>query len=368
MDPSYLHHLSGTVTRTVALVFFPFSTQLVYYDSVDDLLANHFGGPREPYLRLSLSGHEYMDQVELYVGQPSTLRLDNMARFLRFNSLDISNIGTGYGMCIAIGRDSLSGLAVDIPLTAFPWVTTFFRESGDPRFFLTYPSEPQVNPHRLMSTCQRCQDIHCRCLRDGLCCSPCTRAGVECLAGKEEATKRRRLAFGEVRKNISALCALHQYTLNLFLRSHGDQPTRVSTVVTLGNILAATIVPKRNKFLEESLLFYAGAFQHVSIVNGELRLVHEVGMDDLWGFEVVDFSHKNDRASRMSPHLGFHKVSDAYSLIDAALETPGELFYLDTCILTREFSPLSARVMALGIVLSSTHVEIMLGWKFPMSN
>lgn len=368
MDLSFLNHLSGTSTRTIALVFFPFNTQVVYYDTVEELLSGYFDIPRESYLRLSVSGHEFMDQVELYVGQPSPIRLDNMARFLRFNSLDVSNIGTSYAMCIVVGRDSLSGMPVDVPLTTFPWVTTFFKESNDTRFFLTFPSEPQVNPHRLISTCSRCQELHCRCVRDGLACSTCTRAGLDCMPGKDEPTKRRRLALAEVRKNISALCALHQYTLNLFLRSHGDQPTRVSTVVALGNFLVATIIPKRNPLLEQSLEFYSDAFQHVSIINGEIRLVREVGMEDLWGFELADFPHKSDRASRMTPHLGLHKVSDAYSLIDAALETPGELFYLDTCILTRGFLAVTARVMALGIVLSSTHVEIMLGWKFPLSD
>lgn len=368
MDISYLDHLSNTVTNMVALIFFPFATHLLYYDCVDELLMSHFGMVLEPYLRLPIKGHQFMDQVELYVGNSCSLRLDNMTRFLRFNSLDTSNIGTGYKMCIAIGRDSLSGMPVDIPLTAFPWVTTFFKESSDPRFFLTFPSELQVNSHRFLSTCRRCQDVHCRCLRDSLGCSPCTRAGVECVAGKDEAVKRRRLALAEVRKNISSLCALHQYTLNLFLRSHGDQPTRVSTVVTLGNMLAVVTRTKRNQLLEESLFYYAAAFQHVSIVNGELRLVQEVGMEDLWGFEVVEFDHKNDRASRMTPHLGLHKVSDAYSLIDAVLETPGELFYLDACILTRRFAARPARIMALGIVVTSIHVEIMMGWKFPLAS
>jgi len=367
MDLSYLDHLSGTVTKMVALMFLPFATHLLYYDSVDDLLAQYFGGAREPYLRLSLTSHQYMDQVELYVGKPSGLRLDNMARFLRFNNLDISNIGTGYEMCIAIGCESMTGLAVDIPLTAFPWVTTFVSVSSQ-MFFLSFPEEPQVNPHRLLSSCQRCQDLHCRCLREGMECVPCSRAGLECLAGREEAAKRRRKALIEVRKNIGVFCALHQYTLNLFLRSHGEQPTRVSTVLALGNILASTVVSKRNQPLEESLLFYADASQHVSIVNGELRLVHQLNMEDLWGFEVAEFDHKSDRASRMTPHLGLHRVSDAYSLIDAVLETPGELFYLDTCILTREFNTRSARIMALGIVVSSIHVEIMLGWKFPLSD
>lgn len=366
MTSDFLGHLSSTATKTVALLFLPFTTKMVYYECVASLVGEVFGDQRQPDLQIPVANRPTLDRLDIYVGDPSGIRLSNLWRFLDFNEITTVNSRLNYTMALVVGVNVVHDVYVDIPISAFPWPSGFYSVQQDHRFFLTAPEDGLVNPHAMASICQTCKAAKKRCVRTGLVCNSCIFSNIECLPGVDEAQKRRNQVGLLARRNVDTLCPIYQYTINIFLRLHSDTLHPAHTVASLGNFLLSTTQPSRNVHAEHSLEFYADSLQHVVIMSGNIHVLKEERMEDIWGFEVAGgLQNRRYRSSLITPHLGMHSPVDAYSLIDAALGTPGEIFYRDMCILTRSFEARSARIMAVGIVLSPVHVEILLGWKFP---
>lgn len=355
------------VTKTMALLFLPFSTKVIYYDHLDDMLSDFFVAPVAPSVQLSaLGSHAPMDQIDIYVGEACNNRLGNLWRFLRYNNLDFINVGTSYTMAIAIGRNVTTGVYVDIPLSAFPWMSDRYGLIFDYSFFDTVPDEIQTNNHRLLGACMRCKSSKRRCVRTHLACSSCLDSGSECRAGADEAQRRRWGSAAYIRSNIYVMCAIHQYTINLFLRANGHFLFATEAVSALGTKLNEEIVAVQNVQMESAIKTYADAFQEVSIYMGAVQIMDRCNDDELWGFQIESAStNSKDVISSISPHLGMTSPMDACSLIDSALNSPGDMFYRDICILDRAFKPRSARVMTLAAVISPRHVEILVAWKFP---
>lgn len=366
MDLSFLDHLTTTTDTVAALLFLPFVTKIIYFESLVALLAEYFPNPCNPHLQLPVHGHRFWNQVDIYVGDQSPIRLGNLWRFLDFNKLDTVNVGTCYTFAIAVGRNRLSGMEVDIPPSGFPWVSDFFGIVDNPFFFVTRPQPNMRNPHVLRLTCRTCKLAKKRCLREGMPCNTCHKACIPCVPNQDEDQRRRRETANECRKNIDVLCPLHQYTINLFVRRcHGDSPLAATSMAALGAYVQTNTLFQDNTSLEIAVKEYVNSYQKVAFVEGELRLVEEKEMTMIWGFEVGNrWTHKLDKISLVTPHLGMHKPLDAYSLIDAALGNPGELFYVDLCVLDKAFEPRAVRIVALGATHSATHVQILLGWKF----
>ena len=353
----------------MALLFLPFVTRVIYYDSLIALLAEYFPGSTtssSPRFDITLKRGGPVDRVDIYVGEVSRIKLGNLCRFMSFNGADTINVGTSYTIAIAVGVNSFTGIDLDIPSSAYPWMVEMYSVQRDAIFFTTSPPRDLVNCHRLITTCSNCKSVKRRCLRSGLSCSSCSRSDTPCIAGRDEADRRRRVVAVEARVNIDTMCAIHQYTMNLFLRVNGNHIFSGEMMKALGDFLDTDLVPMRNVFAEVNMKTYSDCFQEVTIANGVVRVTDRYRDSNVWGFEADDkFFTKKDRMAVISPHLGMATAYDACSLIDSALNLPGEIFYRDMCLLDKQFKPISARIMAVGAVFSPIHVQVVLGWKFP---
>lgn len=369
MDDSFIDHLESTLPKMMAMLFLPFQTKIVHYENLESLLMEYFSTTAiNPVARYPMDGRCGLDQINLYAGRSTSVRLGNLWRFLDFNGVNTINVGVCYDMVVVVGRNVLSDLEVDIPISRYPWLRHYYNHiiHGGARFFMTFPEDGLVNTHSLRSTCSTCKQNKKRCVRGGLTCFACTSANVVCVYGVDEAQKRRRESHAALRKNVDILCVTFQYIINLFSRRYGDGLHPANVVSNLASTLHDTI-PVFNLQLEESVMFYADSFQHVAIMGGEISITRETRMDELWGFESPDeFQNRRDKTAVIAPHLGMVDPLDAYSLLNAAFDSPGELFYRDMCLVTRDFKGKSARIMAIAGTFGASHVTILLGWKFPL--
>jgi hypothetical protein len=370
MTFSSTEELEAFSTKTMALLFTPFHTKIVYYESLVDLLAEHFPSSIQPSARYPMDGVSGLDQVDVYSGEVTGVRLGNMWRFLDYNGINTINVGLCYDKVLVVGRNLIADLEVDIPISRFPWLRAHYNYSihGDANFFLGFPEKDLFNYHRLLVSCVNCRKAKKRCNRQGLVCGHCTNMNMSCDAVPEEGPRRNRESYAGLRKDVDILCPMYQYTINLFGRRYGDGIYHTNVVAALANQLVG-VIPVTNRTLVDSIVFHCNSYQNVSIMAGEIRVVESRNVEDLWGFDVdVRGSRKRDKMTMISPHLGMHTPHDAYSLINSILETPGEIFYRDTCIVTRKFKAQSVRLMAMAEIYAANHVMILLGWRFPFSN
>jgi hypothetical protein len=365
MTMDYLDFLHSSVTKTRALLFTPFETRAVYFHTLDELFGECGIDDRVPRIQLAKGG----TRMDVYAGVTSSLRLGNLWHFMNSNGFDTRNVGTHYQCAVVVAFERLSGqhvdVSVDIHPSAFPWASLVINYVEDDRFFETWPDDMMVDPHFLMVICKRCKGNKMRCTRVGMPCNSCSRAGVECEPSDAEMEKRRRESHKVACKNVDVLCAVHQYIINMHGRLQRHKLHADATMNELRVHMLNHLVPGWNVGNETSLKGYADSYQHVKIQDGVMMLLDEKAMEDVWGFELDKFSDKRDKISVICPHLGMHDASHAYMLLDHAYKRPGELFYLDMCILTRGFRPVSRRVMCIASVITPHNVEVVLGWKAP---
>lgn len=365
MTMDYLDFLHSSVTKTRALLFTPFETRAVYFHDLNELLGEHGIHDRVPRIQLATGG----TRMDVYTGPTSSIRLGNLWHFMENNGFDTVNVGTHYKCALVVAFERLSGqhvdLGVDINPSAFPWASLVIKYVEDPSFFQTFPEDSMVDPHFLAVICKRCKGNKMRCVRVGMPCNSCARAGVDCEASEKESEKRRRECHKAVCRSVDVLCAVHQYIVNMHGRLQRHKLHPDATMNELRVHMLNHLVPGWNLGNETSLKAYADSYQHVKIQDGVIMLLDDKAMEDVWGFELEDFPDKRDKIAVISPHLGMHDTKHAYMLLDHAYKRPGELFYLDMCILTRGFVSVSRRVMCIASVITPHNVEVVLGWKCP---
>lgn len=344
----------------------PFETRAVHFDTLDELFAECKINDRVPRIQLTTSGGIRMD---VYTGVTSSTRLGNLWHFMNMTGFDTRNVGTHYESAVVVAFERLSGFHVDLGVEVcaftYPWTNLVIDYVEDVRFFETCPEDAMVNPHSLMVICKRCKSNKMRCARLGMPCGSCGKSGVVCEASGSEAEKRRRESHKLACKHVDVMCAVHQFVINMHGRVqkqklHPDVTMNELRVYLLTNLVSGWDVGK-----ETNMKAYAESYQHVKIQDGALMLLDSKAMEDVWGYETDSFLDKRDKIAAINPHLGMKDMNLAHTLIDHALKRPGELFYLDTCILTRGFVPVSRRVMAIASVITAHNVEIVLGWKSP---
>lgn len=196
-----------------------------------------------------------------------------------------------------------------------------------------------------------------------MCCSSCGTKHLPCVPTPDEAVHRRRSFAKRAKEDIDVLCPVHQYTINLFTRQMKDMFMSSVVVSSLGKYLDKHLKPYRNVYSETSIKTYCHAYQEVSVIHGVLTRVDHANMHDVWGFEL-DLRDKRDRVCAISPHFGLCSPVLAYSLVDNALQCPGEVYTVDACVLTRSWVATHARIMIVAGVMSATHIRILVGWRF----
>lgn len=352
--------------RVMALFFVPFLTRILYFDAryLLAMLSKYFKPGECSRARFSMPHMGALDCVDIYAGKPSDLPLGNLITFLDANRLDVRNVGAKYEMAIAVGFNSLSGVPVDIPYSAYPWASHLFGVSSHPGIWDTPVEDAMLNPHRFQLTCNWCKKMRTKCVRIGVSCDACESKGMDCQPNAQEATHRRREFAKAARDSIDVLCALHQYTINLVWRNAGETLMSQVVVRELGEYLDKNVVLVRNVYAESLVKTKCDAFQEVAVNSGVISHVDSFKAGGLWGFES-GFRSRNDKLSVITPHFGLSSPVMAYSLIDNALQFPGEVFYVDVCILTKAWEAVSARIMILASVMSRSDIRILVGWKYP---
>lgn len=361
-----MDYIFESVCRTRALLFTPFNTRDVLYDTTEQLLQScGFVYPAVPVLEALVSETE---RVMIFAeGRSGDDVLRNLEASLSGMNVDVSDRKMCYEKALMVVVDRVSGIPINVDHRHCWWVASQYNIGAGPDFFSSKPLDFMVNAHRFLKACMECTSHKTRCIKTASGeCRRCVKGGLECEAGPMEAIGRRRGIHRKVKSELGILSAIHQYIIVTHGRRLHEQIMAAGQVERLLVHVTANVRPAWNMELEMQFQAYADSFQIVTIEDGKLRVDEEKEMSEWWGYECLDEKMpRDDRRAIISPHLGMCHYEDAIMFIDHALRKPGELFFRDECLMNRSFKPVSVRIMVVAAIMSPTCVHIALGWKKP---
>lgn len=366
MTPDFLDYIFESVCRSRALLFTPFTTTDVLYDSIDQLLSScGFVYPSMPVLEADINETERI--MVFAEGLRGVDELKNLECALRGLNIHVDDRRFMYERALFVVVDRLSRVPVNVEHRHCVWASFDYNIGGGPNFFECRPVDLMVNQHSMLRACAPCIRSKSRCRRGRLMeCVRCTKLGIECEVGPYEATERRRLMHKLVKSELHTLCAVHQFVILTHGRRLGEQVSSAAHMNRLTSFVHERVPPCWNHECELKLMDYADSLQVVTIEDGIVTIRAERAMEEWWGYERVDAGMmKEDRRSVVTPHLGMARPYDAGMFLDHAMRRPGELFFRDECILNRRFEPVSVRIMAIVAVIAPGRFWMHLGWKKP---
>lgn len=295
------------------------------------------------------------DQIDFYVGNTSTRPLFNLHTFFQHNGWTSDRVW-GYDVVVAIGYNSLSNAIVDIPTSLFPWCIDYFGAT-DLDMPLAIELTPEFKFHKACLDCRRL-NRRCQLSRVGD-CNKC-RDGT-CLPNIElELEAHHNLVFKAIMLNRHALCPAFQHLLTIVGNANGYHNLGVNAAETTA--LAETIVVN-GRLIEKEVFIRtkASATQLVRFINGRLTIVDEFNVGDRLRFAVSEKKSKAGFSANI-PCFGIDNPIKAYSLLNSALESPGQLRFADVSIRDANLVVSTTRIMILAQYDSVESLWIMVGW------
>lgn len=354
-------------TRPLSMVFQAFVTSHELYRDVATLLAKYHVNAANKVEFLVKNGNGHLDVVDVYYDHPSDIESSNFMGFLAFNrNLDTVNGATylwKYRTIIAVGRNRLSGAMMDIPAYMFPW--TMFPFVATSNLF----HEPIVSDapprHQLVRTCKTCQKTKKSCIRlDGMCCTACPPGKCEPVDGEENA--RAQLFHDSATSNAFAFSPPYQHLIqSVKAAQECSRSPKLNAVARkyLKLLVEEFHVGVVNPVTEQEVFRSCRSAQIVEFLNGRMRVVLEKNMGGVFGFDAYEKTRlKKVKVACCTPHLGLSSPQKAYSLVDAAISRPGEIFYLEECIMLRGGEFVSARIFMVGSAQSEDRMTFVVGW------
>lgn len=352
-----LDHLTD-FHQNVALVFFAFHTSLVSFSSLPELLLE-FGCATLSERQHFLNANGPWDRADFYVGNRTSQDLPNVEHFFNHNGW-ITDRRWRYDAVVVVAYNNLSNIIVDVPSSSFPWCINYFGVSG--LNILDQPLMEMVSSHTFLSACQLCYKGNRRCNigRSG----PCDRCGDKpCLPQfpKELDNLRAGFVSAIIREKV-VLCPTFQFLLGSASTANGYDLYSSTDKAILKNIVEPDLATGRDFVKEAFVRQRSRAYQLVQFDHGRIKIIEEHEMGDRIGFSTPKKKVGKKALGYIIPNFGVASPIEAYSLMNSALGTPGEVFVADLMIWNTKLEATPSRIMMLAQFESISSVYIMAGW------
>jgi hypothetical protein len=355
-----------TIDDNFALVFFPFHTYMVPFQTLEQLL-DEFNAHDLVYRATFLNGDGPWDRSDFYVGKRTVDgNLPNLKRFFDYNNWSNDRTWT-YDVAVMVAYNNTDNVIVDVPLSCFPWCIDYFGVSGTN--ILSLPIPDITDDHILTAACQKCYAGNKRCFlaRSGDCgkCGKDENGRSECKAQiARELDNLRAKNLNTLLQERSTLCPAFQYLIAScsVVYNYSKAYTAADRAV-LHKIVTTDLVRTRDLAKEAFVRDKCSSYQLVIFENGHFKNLESCDVGDRVGFPSSVQSKKSKHALRMIfPTFGMASPHKAYSFLNAALAKPGEIFVADFVLWDRRLKTTTTRMMILVQMDSADHVYVMVGW------
>lgn len=369
-----LEYLEGCC-RPLCMIFTPFRT--VHHPVFDlaTLLEFYEISPLNKIEMKFKSLRGPLDVVDVYVGKEATDELSNFVGFLKFNDdLETSNGAAytwRYSDILVLGRNRLADVPVDIPMDMFPWTSVPFSFVDDIKLFRYEIFPGYVSQHKLVRCCISCRKTKKRCVSvEGMECESC--APGCCQPSEGEEYGRAEHFYQVTAAHAFVLSPPYQHLIQCVkeVTKCNKNPKMNATMRKMLKVIVQTRYFGSSSEAEEIVKANARSVQTVEFRNGYMKIVSESNMEEVFGFNAYETTRNAKiRVACVTPHLGLADPKKMYSIIDASLSRPGEIFYLEDSVMFRVrlggrhiFRP--TRIYMVGGVKAEDHMTFVVGWTY----
>lgn len=356
----------------LCMVFTPFCTTHQSFHDLSSLLAEHQISPyNKVEFRIS-NATGALDAIDIYYGNGTDIELNNFTGFLRFNpQLQPTNNATyvwKYSVVIAVGRNKLSGEMVDIPISMFPWTSVPFSINSETDIFQRDIPSGYVSMHQLIRACVKCLKRKKPCIRlPGMVCAGCD--VDKCEAEKGEEYGRAEAFYESAAVNSFAFSPAYQHLIQCVkVATQCNKVPRMNAAMRqdLKMLVQTRYSGHANPIAEQEVIRNSRSAQAVEFRHGDMKVLFEKEMQGVFGFTAYPQSRlAKVKVASVTPHLGLASPDKSYSIVDAAISRPGEIFYMEDSVMFMEggkhvFRP--ARIFMVGGVPSEDCMSFVVGW------
>jgi hypothetical protein len=343
----------------IALVFFPFHTSMVTFDTLDQLL-DGFNAHMLHHRVSFLNAHGPFDRADFFVGNRRETSLANVQRFFNYNEWDNDRIWN-FDVVVMVGYNSGTNVIVDVPAAVFPWCIDFYGVSGSN--ILDQPLLQLVDDHVLTAACQACYDGARRCSLGRMTnCEKCFGGTCKPQINKELDNLRAHY-FEALMKERSTLCPSFQYLIACCGTRYGYNKAFTSNDKCILGKIFETAVEGRDLAKEMFIRDKCSAYQLVVYENGALKTVETREIGDRLGFRNYVASKKGKTAMRIvMPCFGISDPRRSFSFFNAAMNKPGEVFVADFNVWDKKLNATVVRMMIMAQFESVDKIYVMVGW------
>jgi hypothetical protein len=294
------------------------------------------------------------DHLDFYVGMATEHALYNLHAFFQYNGW-VSDRMWQYDVVIVVGKNTLSGITVDVPVSLFPWCIDYF---GAREFCMPF-TQGLVSTHRLTAACIDCGRLKraCQINREGD-CNRCAEGTCRPNVGKE--IENMRFVFlKHLTTNRHVLCPGFQYLLSVCGNANGYTKIHsAADTLALGDYITIT---GRHICKEDVIRTTSQATQLVNFKHGTLHIVEANNMGKRLGF--VRTANRGKYALSVNiPGFGMADPHHSYSLLNSALQSPGEFFFADALVRGADLEVSPARIQILAQWEDLDSLWVMVGW------
>lgn len=359
-------------TKPLALVFKPFYTEFHAYDDLHDLLVSLSIRSDNMFMMIPPEPIGPITHICIFVGENSKSSLGNLAGFVWYNELRHStgaSVVWGVETAVAVGYNDVSRTVHDIPMSTFPWTLSYFCYEDNPGIFQSPFSEVLGPSHTIATACMRCTRYKVPCIAlPCLRCTRCESVGVTCEPSPGEYNVRIRNTFDSLAEIAYALGAPFRMLIHMVKLRHGHEGApRMNHFdhSALKAIIDRDYPPRWNTAAQHLILINCGSFQVVRFKNGSIHIEGEQCMHIVHGFvDSTNARLKKIRVASVVPHLGLERAELAFSLIDNAMNRPGQIFYLTANIMSKHWTIRRGRIFLVCGYGGPDDVLFVIGWQF----
>lgn len=353
------------------MIFFPFLTLHVTYDALPTLLGNYGLTPSQHIEMVVANPDSAVDRIDVYYGSRAPTELQNFVGFVKYAHLT-STIAYrwDYDVIVAVGRNALSGVILDIPVSMFPWTAVCFSVDATPTIFqsplLQIPCQPQ---HTYVRRCFQCSiRKHVCAVLPGMRCASCDASNLGCHPQEGEEYARAEYFYDRMAATAFAFCAPYQHLIqSVKVKLRCEKAPRMPARSRAELLGFMTTVPFAGYCpeAEQIILRMCASVQCVRFQNGTMTIPWERNMKDIHGFNAYTLCRLvKVRVAAVSPHFGLSSPEKAFGIIDSALDQVGNIFWLEDVFMSPTYKFRLGRMYMVAAIYSEDHMTFTVGWTF----
>lgn len=349
------------------MVFLPFSTSHKPFVDVQSLLAEYDIGEHNMVEMILPHPQESVDRVHVFFGRPSDVELLNFKGFMKHNQLETPCGATflwNYDVIIAVGINSMTGVAVDLVPSMFPWTKLFYSHYDSPNIFHQPLATDWAPQHMLVRKCRDCSREKRTCVPVvGMACNACDPG--RCVPGTTEQLARIKECYDVMVGMSFALSPAYQHLIQCVkASSYYNGKPKMSSITRAALVNLVKIRYCGGSVASEYLVKSSSeSHQVVRVVDGYM-LVEGVNMEGIYGFDAhLNRKERKVKAASVVPHFGLPRFEWAVSLIDNALQNPGYVHWIEDCVMYRDGFR-TCRILIVARITSENNMGFVVGWTF----